>query len=101
MKKMDQKINKLLSLQQQPTNKNNVHHDDVYVENEDVMKFKMWLKVTVNLMEYYELFIQNGFDSLEMMKEINDVNDLNYIGIPLKAHQLKLMNHIKTLKRTY
>jgi len=101
MKKMDQKINKLLSLQQQPTNKNNVHRDDVYVENEDVMKFKMWLKVTVNLMEYYELFIQNGFDSLEMMKEINDVNDLNYIGIPLKAHQLKLMNHIKKLKSTY
>ncbi len=43
--------------------------------------------------------MQNGFCSLEIIKEINDKNDLKYIGIDLKAHQIKIMNKINLLKK--
>ncbi len=45
--------------------------------------------------------VQNGFDSIELMKEINNKNDLEELGIVLKAHQFKLMNHINKLKRKW
>eukprot|EP01083_Nonionella_stella_P146385 460295_1 len=70
-----------------------------YDVNEDEAKnVQRWL-TSIGCSKYYNDFIQNGFDSVDMIKEINSVNDLNDIGVRLKAHQLKLLNHINKLKQ--
>eukprot|EP00483_Globobulimina_turgida_P012971 UN12995 len=92
---MDDKLNQLLSIQ----NENNcgVIHDveclSLKGDNESVgtCTLKVWLN-EIGFINYYDLLIEQGFDSLVMMKEINVPKDLEYIGINLKAHQLKLIN---------
>eukprot|EP01083_Nonionella_stella_P103128 294323_1 len=77
------------------------------VNEVEAKKVRLWLD-SIGCSKYYNVFIQNGFDSLDIIKEINDVqggswsplvNELNDIGIRLKAHQLKLFNNIKKLKK--
>eukprot|EP01083_Nonionella_stella_P025090 69113_1 len=71
---------------------------NTYVINADTaMDLKEWL-TSIGCVIYYDSFVNNGFDSLELIKEINSVNDLRSIGISMKAQQLKIMNHIKQLK---
>eukprot|EP01083_Nonionella_stella_P257384 881079_1 len=59
---------------------------------------KAWLD-SIGFGSYVDLFTKNGFDSLEMVKEIKSKHDLNDIGVTIKAHQLKFMNHIQKLKK--
>eukprot|EP01083_Nonionella_stella_P311483 1110892_1 len=61
------------------------------------MEVKEWLD-SIGYSDYHNVFVTNGFDSMDMVKEINDANDLNGIGISLRAHQIKISNHIKKLK---
>merc|ERR1712228_124081 len=69
------------------------------VNDEDEMNaMKEWL-IEIGMENYFELFMKNGFNSLEMIKEINDKNDLQFIGIEVKAHQIKLINKINVLKQ--
>ena len=65
----------------------------------DIEEVKLWLSSKVCLPNYYSLFLNNGFDSLQMIKEINDKNDLKYIGVTIRAHQIKLINQINILKK--
>ena len=55
-----------------------------------------WLKLS-NSLEYLAHFVLNGYDSLEYVKDIIDINDLYEIGIEDKEHQKKLMMQIKQL----
>eukprot|EP01084_Bolivina_argentea_P295427 508619_1 len=72
---------------------------DINKETCEMIKIKEWLINAVKLPNYYELFVKNGFGSLDMIKEINNVTDLDYIGVNIKAHQLKLMNYITKKKK--
>ena len=63
--------------------------------NEEV---KLWLLSTVGLPQYYDIFESNGFSTMQMIKEINGKEDLEYIGVKLKAHQIKIMNYIEKLQ---
>ncbi len=72
---------------------------DTLNNEKDAQMVKEWLMNTVKLENYFELFMQNGFCSLEIIKEINDKNDLKYIGIDVKAHQIMIMNKINILKK--
>ena len=101
MKKLDDKLNQILSIQ----NGSGIHNDsgkiiNCYTNNNSdcINNLKQWLSKEVGLPNYCNLLIQNGFNSLEMMKEINNFNDLDYIGITLKAHQLRFLNQIKKLQ---
>ena len=56
-----------------------------------------WLEVTVCLPQYYEVFVKNGYESLDFIKEINDREELEVIGIMLLGHQTKFLAEIKRL----
>eukprot|EP01083_Nonionella_stella_P095636 268525_1 len=58
---------------------------------------KSWLDL-IGQSKYFETFIQNGFDSMDLIKQINGTDDLVGIGISLRAHQLKIINEIGALK---
>jgi len=62
-------------------------------------ELRQWLSDTCNLPDYYDLFMRNGFHSLELIREISSYSDLEYIGVTIKAHQMKLMNNIRSLKQ--
>eukprot|EP01084_Bolivina_argentea_P265700 450469_1 len=52
-----------------------------YDMNEDRAKqVSVWLD-SIGFSKYYDNFVQNGFDSMEFIKQINYENDLNDIGI--------------------
>ena len=59
---------------------------------------KLWLDSN-GMSMYYDIFVKNGFDSIKMLKEINNRQDLCDIGVNLKAHQYTLMNAIVKLKQ--
>ena len=59
---------------------------------------RLWLQ-RVGMAQYWTLLSEEGFDSMEMVKQINDRADLEYVGVHKKAHQMKLMNAINLLKR--
>eukprot|EP01083_Nonionella_stella_P103702 296410_1 len=60
-------------------------------------QLEQWLTNSVKLAKYYELFVQNGYDSLAIIKEIADVDELAEIGIELKGHKIKIMKEIERL----
>ena len=49
------------------------------------------------LTQYLDNFITNGYDSLDIIKEITKKEELNEIGIHLKGHQKKILNEIQRL----
>ena len=48
---------------------------------------------------YFDIFIKDGFDSILMLKQINNRQELMDIGVEMKAHQYTLMNGIAKLKQ--
>eukprot|EP01083_Nonionella_stella_P050793 134999_1 len=56
-----------------------------------------WLTQKVKLPQYYDVLVNNGYDSLDIVQEITMTNELKEIGIVLKGHVLKLMTEIKRL----
>eukprot|EP01084_Bolivina_argentea_P147839 258606_1 len=63
------------------------------VENE----VEKWLVNTVKLPRYCDVFVDNGYDSLDIIKAISSKNELEDIGITLKGHIVKIMKEIKKL----
>ena len=63
-------------------------------------ELKYWLSNIVELPDYYDLFIQNGYETLELVKEIEDKQKLRDIGIVYKGHQYVILAEIWKLKET-
>eukprot|EP01083_Nonionella_stella_P302419 1042620_1 len=57
-----------------------------------------WITNKAKLPQYYHTFIENGYDTLEIIKEITDNNQLQEIGVLKKGHMMKLMIEINILK---
>ncbi|KAK1171557.1 SAM and SH3 domain-containing protein 1-like [Acipenser oxyrinchus oxyrinchus] len=55
-----------------------------------------WLK-TLHLCQYVESFVDNGYDDLEVCKQIGDP-DLDAIGVFLPHHRNKIHDAVKRLK---
>ncbi|XP_041710566.2 SAM and SH3 domain-containing protein 1 isoform X3 [Coregonus clupeaformis] len=55
-----------------------------------------WLQ-TLQLPQYLEGFVDNGYDDLEVCKQIGDP-DLDAIGVHVQHHREKLLNAVKKLK---
>jgi len=68
------------------------------INQESAKRVKSWLE-SMTMSIYYDLFIQNGFDSILMIKQINNRQELMEIGVEMKAHQYTLMNGIAKLKQ--
>ena len=55
-----------------------------------------WLR-SVNLVQYTQSFIDNGYDDLEVCKQIGE-DDLDAIGVGSDDHRDKLLRAVKVLK---
>ena len=89
------KIEKCLKEQKEKKKEKKKGHDPNGI---GMIEMREWLTNIVELPDYINLFAMNGFDSLKWIKEITNKHDLEYIGIKIKAHQIKLMRHIKKLQ---
>ena len=66
------------------------------LKHDDDDKFKMWLCNKVGLSKYYHLFVENGFDNLNIIKFLN-IDDLKNIGIEDKGHRVRISLDIALL----
>eukprot|EP01083_Nonionella_stella_P176265 616253_1 len=57
-----------------------------------------WLTDDVKLPKYYDCFMQNGYECLLFVKDIDRKSELAEIGIKLPGHQTRLMKQIQLLK---
>ena len=71
------------------------HENEVDVNKEMVRR---WLGETVGLPQYHLHFIQSGYESLDFIKAISSIDELEEIGIITKVHQIRLREHINRLK---
>ena len=79
-------------------NNGNGNGNDIENNNKkDLLLIKNWLKNECNLLEYYNLFIENGFDDIDLIFDLNN-NDLIEIGIKKKGHRMKILKEIKKTK---
>ena len=62
--------------------------------------FKKWVVNTLKYPEYYELFVENGVDTLNVAKLLTK-SELKMIGINKIGHQLKIMEGIQALNQNH
>ncbi|CDQ59616.1 unnamed protein product [Oncorhynchus mykiss] len=55
-----------------------------------------WLQ-TIQVPQYLEAFVDNGYDDLEVCKQIGDP-DLDAIGVHARHHRQKVLNAVKKLR---
>ena len=72
------------------------YEPDIVLENDGNILVKKWLK-SIKMEQYYELFIQNGFESLHHIRGITNKSELKAMGINKIAHQCLLMAKIRRL----
>jgi len=70
-------------------------HESKY--EEDILAVRSWLQEEVRLPQYFDVFVSNGYETLGIIKEIVDENDLVEIGIMLKGHQKKILLEVQRL----
>ena len=68
-------------------------------EKVDYLVLEQWLVNNVRLPQYYDNFVKNGYVSMDFITVIKNQEDLEEIGIVLKAHQLKILTEIERVKR--
>ena len=87
------------SIQNRSVNTDN--DNDYYQHNlsADRKQVKEWITNTVGFGGYYSNFIENGFDSLQIVQRINDQQQLVDIDIILKGHQLQIMAEMLQLQQ--
>ena len=84
----------ILSLKQRMDKiQNDIQNDEISGKQE----LKLWLKTVVKLPEYFDIFIENGFDDIQKL-EIMTMNQLNSMIIK-QNDKLILFHHIT--KKTY
>ena len=84
METMEQNIQNIMNMKSESNNKQNSKQEAV----------KKWLKDKVELPQYFDVFIENGFESLDIIKEIQSEQDLNQMGIDKLGHKRKIMKEI-------
>ena len=55
-----------------------------------------WLRNTVKLPEYYQIFVDEGFDNFEIIGDIT-MDDLKHMNIVKRAHQQTILKYVKKL----
>ena len=58
---------------------------------------RMWLEDTVELPQYYPVFVQNGYESMDIIKEISNAEELKEIGVGIEAHRSHLHREIQKI----
>ena len=71
---------------------------DGNAQNEDHAKINAWLQNVVELPEYSKAFVEAGYDSLELINQIKNMEKLNEIGIASEQHCNIILKAIQKLK---
>ncbi len=100
LKKQIIELNKCQSYNENEINKiwNTINQKNMCNNTETVRydAIKKWLH-ELKLLQYYKIFIENGYDDVDCIKDMND-NDLKIIGINKMGHRKKI---IKSLNNIY
>eukprot|EP01083_Nonionella_stella_P128178 388328_1 len=77
--------------------------DNACVIDDVKEKVRQWLVAIddVQLREYYDAFVDNGYDSLDIIKEIDHNKQLQEIGIAVQQHRETLLQEILKLQEDY
>eukprot|EP01083_Nonionella_stella_P086947 241725_1 len=67
----------------------------------NALEVRFWLQQDIQLPQYFDVFINNGYESMLIIKEIVDVSDLKEIGIESSQHQIVILKGIQTWKREH
>eukprot|EP01083_Nonionella_stella_P299706 1019439_1 len=71
------------------------NNDDIEEEEDEV---RQWLKEVVHLEQYYSVFVENGFESLDLIQGLtSDIMEFK-LGITKIGHRIKLMKCIGSLE---
>eukprot|EP01083_Nonionella_stella_P027966 77010_1 len=65
---------------------------------QDAMEVQAWVDNELELPQYFDVFISNGYESMNLIQDIPDADELKEIGIVSKEHQIKIMNAIEAWK---
>ena len=96
-----QKLHKLEGLISGATDNHNENIESVsnsFDDNDNVAGVTLWLRDTVKLGEYLDLFIKNGIDRLSVVVLL-DKRALREIGVDKIGHRLLILSEIEKLKR--
>jgi len=66
-------------------------------QKDDARKLRKWLKYTVKLPQYYGLFLEHGYKSLEHIRSIDTDGKIMLLGINSKTHRTQLLIQIQLL----
>ena len=71
---------------------------DLNLSAEQSMRMKIWLRDTVKLPMYYDVFMQHGVDSLFVVSllTMEEIKEMNIYKI---GHRLQILHHIKALRQ--
>eukprot|EP01083_Nonionella_stella_P114283 337739_1 len=70
---------------------------ELNVEQAEVIS---WIKNTVQLAQYTNTFLDQGFDSMEAIKCIKNTQDLLALGIQSHGHRTLILEEIETIRNT-
>ena len=112
---IDEGENEDMYVQMETTNRNqnidinNAQNDEIedlfqpgpstegHIEQMNDDELSQWLKEVVKLPQYYDTFVKNGIDSLELMAQLESKENLNDLGITQTGHQIIIMNCVRKL----
>jgi len=66
-------------------------------QNEKENKIKDWLTYKVQLPQYFDLFIENGLDDMDDIKDLTDA-ELAYIGVTKLGHRKKMLRAMQSVQ---
>eukprot|EP01084_Bolivina_argentea_P306450 529561_1 len=93
----DHELRQLLQEVNQLKSYNNINNDNNNISEED--KVRIWLRDKIKLPQYFNLFVENGYDDLDIIADMNQ-DDLREIGINRIGHRKKILKYIKLLNQS-
>ena len=67
-------------------------------ESLELLMLKRWFCETIEMPQYFNMFIENGYDTLFIIREITEKAELKEIGIKTFKDQTIMMSEIRKLK---
>jgi len=69
-------------------------------EKKTSKKFRKWFKKEIgsDFMQYYDCFVNSGFDDLRTIRHINHEQELVELGIDKKGHRLHILDKIESFR---
>eukprot|EP01083_Nonionella_stella_P164613 545365_1 len=66
--------------------------------NQGAYEVQYWLQYVVGLPQYFETFMDSGYEAMGFIKAISTMVEVCEIGIESKQHQMRILQEIKKLK---